>query len=273
MLSEKGDLIQHELELGTGAAIIVAKDFSGLRGSLRIWFADLDERHGPIATLRPYGLKGHKVDLRLGSFSGATIAQIGRASQEDVLLARALVASISPKVQLDLMGQKREDWKVSDGSFQISAIVRETDSSDEIGAITSTCRNVIVPLMAAMAELIGYDAVGPEENPDHVEMEGALSLGVIRRRERNPRNRLLCIRLHGEKCSSCGCMPSEIYGSAGSIIEVHHLQPLSTLDTPRPYDPRTDLLPLCPNCHRAVHSRRPVPFTVDELKDLMGRSS
>ena len=33
------------------------------------------------------------------------------------------------------------------------------------------------------------------------------------------------------------------------------------------YDPATDLIPLCPNCHRAVHTRRPVPWTPANLAD------
>lgn len=61
MIAEKKELILRELEEGTGAAITAVVDRSGLRSSLRIWFADLDEKHGPVANLRPYGLKGHRV--------------------------------------------------------------------------------------------------------------------------------------------------------------------------------------------------------------------
>ncbi len=125
--------------------------------------------------------------------------------------------------------------------------------------------------MAAMAELIGYDVV--EEDPEKAEVpafEGAILESVVRRRERNPRNRLLCIRFHGEKCCACGLEPKLRYGDlAGAIIEVHHLEALSLLAEPRPYVPVADLVPLCPNCHRAVHTRRPVPLPVEELKSLL----
>ena len=57
MIAGKKDLILRELEEGTGAAIAAAVDISGLRSGLRIWFGDLDEKHGPVAELRPYGLK------------------------------------------------------------------------------------------------------------------------------------------------------------------------------------------------------------------------
>jgi 5-methylcytosine-specific restriction protein A len=49
---------------------------------------------------------------------------------------------------------------------------------------------------------------------------------------------------------------------------VHHLEPVASLDVPRVYNPATDLIPLCPNCHRAVHSRAPVPYQPEELKRL-----
>jgi 5-methylcytosine-specific restriction protein A len=66
----------------------------------------------------------------------------------------------------------------------------------------------------------------------------------------------------------CGLEPRRVYGEAGSIIEVHHLEPVSSLVEPRPYDPRTDLVPLCPTCHRALHTRRPIPLSIEELKTL-----
>lgn len=266
MISDRQDIIQRELEAGTGAAIGIAVDKSGTRTGLRLWFADLDERHGPVAELRPYGIRGYRVTLGFGKFSGEIVRQIRAACAEDVGLARALVASISPAVDLDLSGQGRDDWHVDSGAFKITAIARGfPDDQDE--AVGTVCRDVIVPLMAAMAELIGYDVID-EEDGAHA-YEGAILVSTIRRRERNPRNRLLCIRLHGEKCACCGIEPRSVYGEAGGIIEVHHLEALSLLAAPRPYDPAIDLAPLCPNCHRAVHTRRPIPFSLSELQALM----
>lgn len=267
MISGRQDIIRKELEAGTGAAIGMADDQSGKRTALRLWFDDLDERHGPVAELRPHGLRGYRVVLGFGSFSGEIIQQIRSAGEEDVGLARALVASICPAVELDLSGQHRDDWRVDSGAFRITAIARSlADDQDE--ALIKVCRDVLVPLMAAMAELIGYDVI-EEEEPEAHALEGAILLSTIRRRERNPRNRLLCIRLHGEKCVCCGLEPKTVYGQAGGIIEVHHLEALSLLSAPRPYDPAVDLAPLCPNCHRAAHTRRPVPWSLPELRTMM----
>jgi 5-methylcytosine-specific restriction protein A len=267
MISDRQDIIRRELEAGTGAAIGMAVDQSGTRTSLRLWFTDLDDRHGPVAELRPYGIRGYRVALGFGKFAGEVVRQIQSAGAEDIGLARALVASISPKVDLDLSGQGRDDWNVDSGMFKITATARGLPE-DQDEAVTAVCREAIVPLMAAMAELIGYDVLDEGDDEAHA-CEGAILVSTVRRRERNPRNRLLCIRLHGEKCACCGMEPRSVYGKAGGIIEVHHLEALSLLAAPRPYDPAIDLAPLCPNCHRAVHARRPIPFSLPELRALM----
>jgi 5-methylcytosine-specific restriction enzyme A len=273
MIGARQTLIQRELEDGTGASIGVAVEAKGIRSSMRIWFADLDQRHGPVAELSAVGLYSHRVDLHLGNFSGEVLAQIKAADDEDVRLARALVASISPEVKLDYHGQTPEDWIVSSGTFRMSAAVRYETQPDDDASIAKTCRDVIVPMMAAMAELIGYDIIEIEPTDEPPAYEGAVRQHIVNRRERNPRNRLLCIRLNGERCAVCRIEPQSVYGSAGGIIEVHHLEPLAQLKEPRPYDPAKDLVPLCPNCHRAVHTRRPLPLSIDELRSLTEAAS
>jgi 5-methylcytosine-specific restriction protein A len=271
MLAQKKDLILQELENGTGAAIGAVADFSNLLSGLKIWFGDLDEKHGPVAVLKQHGLKGHRVSLTFGSFAGEVIAQIRKAPNEDLLLARALVASIPTTIEVEIPGQNLSDWSVKNGSFQIVATVRDLEQPSDDSAVITTCREILVPLMAAMAELIGYDVIDQSDVAEQANFEGALSHLVVQRRERNPRNRLLCIRTHGEFCAACGLDPKELYGAAGGIIEVHHLEPLALLAEPKAYDPCTDLIPLCPSCHRAIHTRRPVPFSIEELKAMIGK--
>ncbi len=269
MIESRTELILAELLEGTGAAFSANGRQDRLRRSLRIWFSDLDERHGPVAELLPFGLKGHQVKLRFGNFAAAVIDQIKKAPEEDLQLARALISSIRDDVRVEILGQNVVNWRIVDGSFQLTATIRALAQPHADAALSETCREVIVPIMAAMAELIGYDVISSAEAAQEDILEGAVLRSVIRRRERNPRNRLLCLRIHGERCTACGLEPKRRYGAAGSVIEVHHLQPLSTLGSPRVYDPRTDLVPLCPTCHRAVHTRRPLPYTPDEISDLM----
>lgn len=270
MIADRLELILGELREGTGAAFAGTARHDGLRRSLKIWFSDLDERHGPVAELLPYGLKGHQAKLGFGSFAGAVIGQIKQASEEDVQLARALVSSIRADVALEMPGQDPANWLVTDGAFRVSATIRNLDDPNSDQALAATCREVIVPLMAAMAELIGYDVIDSTDDAGDELLEGAVLRSVVHKRERNPRNRLLCIRIHGERCAACGMEPRVRYGVAGGVIEVHHRQPLSTLGKPRAYDPRTDLVPLCPTCHRAAHTKRPLPYTPEELRSLIG---
>lgn len=270
MIAGRQEKIRAELEAGTGAAIGMAVDQSGLRTGLRLWFDDLDDRHGPVVEMKPFGMRGYRVTLGFGKFAGEVIRQIQAAGPDDVGLARALVNSIEGTVDLDLSGQPRSDWVIDSGAFTITATARGL-VADPDEAVTLVSRDIVVPLMAAMAELIGYDVI-EEEEAEEAAYEGAILVSTVRRRERNPRNRLLCIRIHGERCQCCGFKPKSFYGEIGSIIEAHHLEALSLLDAPRPYDPATDLVPLCPNCHRAVHTRRPVPFSLEDVRKHMRNS-
>lgn len=269
MLKGKIDMIVDALQQGTGAAIGGRVKYENLRSGIEIWFADLDAKHGPVASLRPYGFRGYQIELIFGKFSGQVIDQIRKASAEDVQLARALIESISKDAGVRIEGQNLTDWAVTDGSFRMFAIIRAIFQSQDDELLMATCNEVIVPMMAAMAELIGYDVISETAAGTVLAPEGAIFQAVVNRRERNPRNRLLCIRIHGEKCVVCGIEPKVQYRNAGSIIEVHHLEPLALADAPRIYDPKTDLVPLCPNCHRAIHTKRPIPFTPNEVKAMM----
>jgi len=268
MLKSHSKIIAAELTEGTGAGISLSQVPTGLQTGLDIWFSDLRKRAGPVIELRAHGLKSHQVDLRFGMYSKGTLELIAEAPEEDQLLARSLISSITPHAKITIHGQDIESWRVLDGTFRMSAQLRHQQSGNDAETVIKTSREVIVPMMAAMAELIGYDVNEPESLSGA--MEGALTEILVGRRERNPRNRLLCLRLHGNSCKCCGTLPSMTYREAGGIIEVHHIQPLSDLQEPREYNPLLDLIPLCPNCHKAVHTRRPTPYSVSELQVIMG---
>ncbi|CAN7400512.1 HNH endonuclease [Bosea sp. LjRoot237] len=269
MLAAKQSLILREVEEGTGAAIGLEEDRSGMQIGLRLWFADLPRSHSPIVTLRPAGLRRFRATLTFGNFAADTVRQMSRADAEEVQLARALVSSVAGDATVRFGGgQLLDDWRIHDGSFSLIAEKRDIAERFEDDALAATCRELVIPLLAAMAELYGYD---PVEEPVVLagEIEGSLSVSLIRRRERNPRNRLLALRIHGELCKVCGFDPARQYPNLRSIIEVHHIQPLSSLSEPRAYDPSEDLIPLCPNCHRAAHTRRPLPWSPAELRAML----
>lgn len=266
MTEDRVNLLKQVLEQGIGAGIEVKLDRAGLRTGLRAHFSDLEPNNGPIFTIRPSGLRRHLVLLKFGDFSTPCIRQMQAANYEQQATARGLLKQIARSHDLKINPDHGlDDWVVSGGDFSIEITVRNVDEHDSANAVANTAKTIMVPLMAAMAELIGYDE-WTDETPD---IEGEVTETLIRKRERSRRNRYLCLSIHGNKCAACGFSPMETFGENGNIIEVHHLEPVSLLEMPRQYDPVSDLIPLCPNCHRLIHTRRPVPFSLDELKELL----
>jgi 5-methylcytosine-specific restriction protein A len=93
----------------------------------------------------------------------------------------------------------------------------------------------------------------------------------VNRYERDRRNRAAALAIHGYVCKACDLEMSDRYGpDAAGLIEVHHVTPVSEVGPGYIIDPRTDLVPLCPNCHSVAHRRSP-PFSVDELRDMQHR--
>lgn len=73
-------------------------------------------------------------------------------------------------------------------------------------------------------------------------------------------------------CSGCGCNFEKKYGEIGKgFIHVHHVKQVSDMGKDNKIDPIKDVRPVYPNCHAMIHKQR-VPYTVNELKDLMKKS-
>jgi 5-methylcytosine-specific restriction endonuclease McrA len=88
--------------------------------------------------------------------------------------------------------------------------------------------------------------------------------------ERNPKLRSKAIEIHGFKCMTCGFKFADKYGSRGyEYIEVHHLNPVSTLDEATPVDPKTEMAVVCSNCHRMIHRKKDQILSLDELRELI----
>lgn len=97
--------------------------------------------------------------------------------------------------------------------------------------------------------------------------EGAAESVTSSKYERNPEARAACLAYHGTACKVCGFDFGKAYGPefAGKI-EVHHIVPLSEIGEEYVVDPIRDLVPVCPNCHTALHSKKNGVYTVEELK-------
>lgn len=102
--------------------------------------------------------------------------------------------------------------------------------------------------------------------------EGAKVRIEVNRYERDRRNRAAALAIHGYSCKACDLDLGGRYGpAAAGLIEVHHTTPVSELGLGYIIDPKSDLIPLCPNCHSVSHRRSP-PFSVAELRSMLQHS-
>lgn len=84
--------------------------------------------------------------------------------------------------------------------------------------------------------------------------------------ERSKANREVAIQLHGLKCKACGFKFEDTYGRRGKgFIEIHHKNPLYINETEVRVNPRTDLVPVCSNCHRMIHRKRNEVLCIEQL--------
>lgn len=103
--------------------------------------------------------------------------------------------------------------------------------------------------------------------------EGAARYSYSKRYERDPVSRRKAIEIHGCVCLICGFDFELTYGERGKgFIEIHHTKPLSEVDGEADIDPRTDLFPVCSNCHRMLHRRKNDVLSISEMKVLLLRS-
>jgi 5-methylcytosine-specific restriction protein A len=274
------DLIAQAILDVTGVAVNVTTPKSaGVRSSLFAYVDGYTAQNGPRFTIQPHGLKKHKVTAEMGTFALPCINLMQAASEDQVALARCLVDQIASRPDTTVTihpDQTRDNWCVTDTGFKIEVITRTSAGQYDDDAVLTTASHVMAPLLAALAELIGYEDSDADEIPAPKEvaldLEGALTTKIVSKRERSRRNRMLCLAIHGDRCDVCKLDPADMYPGLSSIIEVHHIEPVSLLTAPKVYDPRTDLIPLCPNCHRAIHRSIPAMLP-DDLRCILNISA
>lgn len=111
-----------------------------------------------------------------------------------------------------------------------------------------------------------------DENLDlDLYQEGSKIKVTLNKYERNIKAKNKCIEIHGRKCFVCGFSDYEKFGTKIGIIEVHHLIPISEIKENYIINPIDDLIPLCPNCHRAIHSKIPA-YSIQELQKIIQTS-
>ncbi len=160
-----------------------------------------------------------------------------------------------PTIKLQHRSKKKSSWEQSTYFFL------DIDSEEETRAAT--------PLLLYAANKVkvrpnSYFLQPSEENASEL-LEGKRFTVQVSRAERSTEARGKCIEIFGPCCSVCGFDFERTYGEIGSgFIHVHHLNLIAGAKGQRQVDPRTDLRPVCPNCHEMLHKKTP-PLSIEEL--------
>jgi len=117
---------------------------------------------------------------------------------------------------------------------------------------------------------IGQDIESEIIEETRPKTEGRIRNYYGKQYERNSQNRRIAIGIHGTTCVVCGFDFAEIYGERGEgYIEVHHIKPLSDLETEQIVNPETDLVPVCSNCHRMIHRRKNDVLSIEKMREIL----
>lgn len=101
--------------------------------------------------------------------------------------------------------------------------------------------------------------------------EGAITTVTTNVYKRNPFAREKCIEHYGTKCVICDFDFGKTYGEEfEGKIHVHHIKPLHEIGELVEVDPVNDLVPVCPNCHFIIHSKKSL-FSIDDIKKMINR--
>lgn len=95
--------------------------------------------------------------------------------------------------------------------------------------------------------------------------EGSLMKVWVLKAERSKEAVEAARKIHGDRCKGCHIDFKKMYGDdVDNIIHYHHINPLKA--GLRKTNPKTDLFPLCPNCHAVVHSQKQL-MTIEDLQN------
>ena len=141
----------------------------------------------------------------------------------------------------------------------------------------STFEDALCQCVEELAHMHG-DTILDETNSALDETNGDIVEGALHRvsgdaYERSRKARELCIKAHGASCAICGFDFKKAYGlDFAGMIQVHHIVPLHQTEAEHKVDPISDLIPVCANCHMAIHKNKDQALLPEELKTLIQRA-
>ena len=234
--------------------------------------ADLDVNDSFTVEFRKEWRSAQAV-LVWGKFARPCIQKLGEADS----ISRASVAAVAeamPKrvrAQFAVNGIERPlndpaawpaDWNSVQWSFLRGSLPGDTMTDQDWEAVAS---ELVLPLLAMLVALLGVEEV----DSDASAAEGTSYEARSVRYERKKINRDICLRIRGNRCLCCNRSMEEEYGSiAHDLIDVHHILPASEMGPAYRVNSTTDLIPVCPNCHRVLHRSDP-PMPPEQLRALL----
>jgi len=253
----------------------VVQTASGTRHGVRA--TDISEPNG-FAVLLFTGWKSLEADFFPDTYAGELVRAMGQkapaSSQPFVSLAQSF-ESIGNRINVKVNGSvvSLENGLPPPPWSKFELNVRKlTDaaSGDDMG-LQAEAENIATACLALVLVLLPLEE-DESSSPPMFEAglpEGACSTVVVNRYERSPVNRAACIAAHGSKCKACGFDFGAVYGPmAHGYIEVHHRVPVSRMGGSYQLDPVNDLVPLCANCHAAIHRVDP-PMAPEALAAIL----
>ncbi|MDE2677223.1 MAG: HNH endonuclease [Gemmatimonadota bacterium] len=181
--------------------------------------------------------------------------------------AKKLLAPGAPSAGFDrLIEARRADLSVE--YLALEERFRHLFTEDE----RTEARSRLAPLPASAFPSLtpaGHPATVGELSEKDDYQEGDVQRVTVNRYERDPKARARCIDHHGLRCAVCDLSFEERYGDPGKgFIHVHHKRPLHRRRASKSVDPKTDLIPVCPNCHAMLHRHDP-PYDVEQLRGML----
>lgn len=256
------ETLSARFRLGLTGSVVPAKDSN--RCSIRA--ADIPWPNGFLIQVTT-GWKSIEADFVPDTYAGDLVRAMGNSSPQarDVFgslvntfeeIGHRIKLSVNESVVLTTSTLPPPPW----GKFELN-VRRLTDvptANEE--ALQNNAEEIAAACLALVLTLL------PLEEDDNAAMslyegglpEGACTRVTVNRYERSPVNRAACIAVHGSVCNVCGFDFWKVYGPLGhGYIEVHHRVPVSQMVAGYVVDPVRDLVPLCSNCHAAIHRTDP----------------
>lgn len=260
------------VEEATRAGFSVGLESSGglQAWALRTGFGPDEPNVAIYLTASPYSATAALVP---DTFAGRLIRDLGNRVGEVTDLWQDMVEEFENSgtaIAININGVAREPINSADSEWQSLEIEATTRVERPVRpqtrghALASSALGVL-SLFAAC-----FDRSEEEnQSEDFDDLGAAEGTRIIRQSvgyERKRANRIRCLNHHGFDCVVCGLNFSQRYGTLGSgFVEVHHIFTVASMPEGYRPDPRTEMVPLCANCHRMVHRTNP-PLNPEELR-------